>query len=161
DNVDQAIQGYEAALTVYTRQALPRDHLLTGRLLGQTLLLKRDWRSANMIYAGTREAFLLLFGEGLEEAEARDLIDEAGPMFAEAAYALAETGDREATLRTLSEGKARLMAVALRQQVLDLPPEKKARHAALRAEIRKQSRVAETTQGLEGAQALDHLKDLR
>ena len=63
--------------------------------------------------ASAREAFLLLFGQGLDEVEARDLIAEAGPLFAEAAYVAAQIGDRERALGLLSEGKARLMAVAL------------------------------------------------
>jgi hypothetical protein len=48
-----------------------------------------------------------------------------------------ERGELEAVLSLLSEGKARLMSVALRQQSLDLPPDKRARYATIRAEIRE------------------------
>jgi CHAT domain-containing protein len=161
NNVEQAIEAYKAALTVYTRYAFPRDHLRTAGGLAQSLLRKRDWVSASEVYRSAREAFLLQFGQGLDDAEARDLIEDAGPMFAEAAYATVELGDVDGALSLLSEGKARLMAVALRQLMLDLPPEKQARHAALKAEIRKQSRVVEKAPAVEGAQAIDHLSELR
>jgi CHAT domain-containing protein/DNA-binding transcriptional regulator YbjK len=160
DNLEAAIKSYKAALTVLTRDALPRDNLRTGALLGQALLDKHDWRAAPAVYAGARDAFLLLFGQGLEEAEAQSLIAEAGPLFAEAAYAAAETRDLPGALNLLSEGKARLMAVALRQQSLDLPPEKSAQLIKLKAEIRDWTQRAET-QGEEGARALEHLVRLR
>ncbi len=159
-NLEAAIEAYKAALTVRTREALPRDHLQTARQLGQTLLEKHDWRAAASVYAGAREAFLLLFGQGLEEAEAHDLIAQAGPLFAEAAYAAAETGDLPGALDLLSQGKARLMAVALRQQSLDLPPEKLAQLTKLKAGIREWTPRAEA-QGEEGAQALQQLVSLR
>jgi hypothetical protein len=72
---------------------LPRDHLRCALRLGQILLEKHEWKAASADYAGARAAFGLLVGQGLEEDEARDLIAEVGPMFAEAAYASAQTGD--------------------------------------------------------------------
>src|SRR5262249_1953232 len=46
-------------------------------------------------------------------------------------------------------------------QALDLPPEKRARHAALKAEIREMSRLAESTTGMDRAAALERLTALR
>src|SRR5262249_41150454 len=109
DNVETAIKALEAALTVRTREAFPREHLRTGRLLGRTLLDKQDWRAAGAAYASARDAFLLLFGQGLDQDEARDVIAEAGPLFAESAYAAAEMGDAPGALNLLSEGRARLL----------------------------------------------------
>ena len=160
DNLEAAIKAYKAALTIFTREAFPRDHLRTGRLLGQSLLDKHDWGAAGAVYASARDAFLLLFGQGLDEDEARDVIAEAGPLFAESAYAAAEMGDAPGALNLLSEGRARLMAVALRQQSLDLPPEKLAQLTKLKAEIRDWSARAEA-KGEEGASALEHLVSLR
>ena len=57
--------GYRAALTIYTQEAFPRDHLRSSRLLGRLLLIKRDWQSARENYDNARNAFLLLFGEEL------------------------------------------------------------------------------------------------
>ena len=51
-----------------------------------------EWAKAGLAYASARDAFLLLFGQGLNDAEARDLIAEAGPLFAEAAFAAAQRG---------------------------------------------------------------------
>lgn len=160
ENLEQAIKAYEAALTVHTAAAFPRDHLRTGHSLGQALSEKREWHAAGEAYATAREAFLILFGQGIEEAESRDLIAEAGSMFAEAAYAEAELGHREGALTVLSEGKAQRLTAALRQQSLDLPPEKRARYAVLKTEIREWSRLADA-EGSDGARALLHLSALR
>jgi CHAT domain-containing protein len=160
DNLEAGIKAYRAALTVRKREALPRDHLLTARLLGQALLEQHNWRAAKDIYVSAHDAFRLLFGQGLEETEAEDLIAEAGPLFSEAAYAAVETGDLARAFNLLSEGKAQLMAVALRLQSLDLPPEELAQVAKLRAEIRNWELQAEA-KGEEGARALQHLVELR
>ena len=99
----------------------------------------------------------MLFGEGLEESESRDLIAEAGPLFAQAAFATVERGEPETAWALMREGKARLLAVALRQQALDLPPEKRRRLDELRASIREVSRAYETAAGQERANLLDKL----
>jgi CHAT domain-containing protein len=161
DNLEKSISAYQAALTVFTREAFPREHLTAARLLGQDLLARHDWREAERIYASGREAFLLLFGQGLNEAEARDVITQAGPLFREAAYAAVERGEPEIGLSLLSEGKARLMSVALRQQSLEMPPEKRSRYDAIRAEIHQLSARAEIAKGMAAMQTLDTLTALR
>ena len=98
-----AIKAYEAALTVLTREAFPRDHLMTARLLGEAQLNKQDWRNADKAFAGAREAFSVLFGQGLHEEEARYLIEQAGPLFAEAAFAATQMGPRTERALDLSE----------------------------------------------------------
>ncbi len=124
-NRQLAIAAYEAALTVFTRDAYPRDHMNAGRLLGRMLLQNGNWHDAEPVYASARDAFLLLFGEGSEEAEARALIADAGPLFAEAAFAAIQRGDNEAALALADEGRARLLAVAMRLQALDLPTDRR------------------------------------
>jgi hypothetical protein len=161
DNLEKASGAYEAALTVPTREALPRDHLGTGRSLGGALLQAREWRKAGLAHASARDAFLLLFGQGLNEAEARDLITQAGPLFAEATYAAAELGESEKALALASEGRARLMAVALKLQGLDLPADKRKRLDELRADIRSADRTVEATQGSERAAAAEKLSRVR
>ena len=69
-------------------------------------------------------------------------------------------GDAPGALNLLSEGRARLLAVALRQQSLHLPPEKLAQLTKLKAEIRDWTPRAEA-KGEEGASALEHLVSLR
>ena len=75
---------------------------------GKNLLEARDWHKAGLACASARDTFLLLFGEGINDAEARDLIAEAGYMFAQAAFAAAQRG---ATLRPRSRLPAREGAI--------------------------------------------------
>ena len=70
-------------------------------------------------------------------------------------------GQTERALDLLNEGKARLMAVALRQQSLDLSPEQNALHEMLKDQIREWTRRAEAAKGIEGSEALQHLAALR
>jgi CHAT domain-containing protein len=161
DNLKKAIAAYEASLTVSTRAQLPRDHLHTGRLLGAALADARQWHKAGLVYADARGAFLQLFGLGLNEAEARDLIVEAGPMFADAAFAAAARGDLKAALDLANEGRARQLRVALRRQGVELPAEKRPRHDALTTELRGLEGIAASAKGAEAAAALDRVATLR
>jgi CHAT domain-containing protein/tetratricopeptide (TPR) repeat protein len=160
-NRERAIAGYEAALSVFTREAFPRDHLRTGRLLGRLLLQAGTWRKAGLAHASAREAFLLLFGQGLEEAEARTLITDAGPLFADAAFGALQRGETEAALELADEGRARLLAVALRLQALDLPAAEGRRLDELRLAIRAEQQAVEAAQGTERAAAIKRLVALR
>jgi hypothetical protein len=161
DNLDKAVAAYQAALTVHTREALPRLHLATARELGGVLLRAGHVHNASAAYASAREAFLLLFGEGLNEEDARDLIGRAGPLFAEAAFAAAQAGDGAKALELASESKARLLAVSLRLQGLSLPAGKRARLEAVRDSIRQQSHAYDSASGLDRSAALEKLAALR
>jgi len=159
ENLEAAIQAFEAALTVYTRAAFPRDCLNTSRFLGQALLETGQWAKARAVFGEARAAFLLLFGEGLDGAESRAAIEDAGSLFSDAAFAAAGMGDADAALSLASEGKARMLGAALRLQALDLPDDERARLEALRREIRADARAleAETATGPARAAALDRL----
>jgi CHAT domain-containing protein/tetratricopeptide (TPR) repeat protein len=161
ENVKASIAAWTAALTHFTRETLPREHLLVTRAVGRTLLEAGKWREAGLVYASARDAFLLLFGQGLDEAEARSLIEQAGPLFGEAAYAAAQDGDAEAALTLASEGRARLMAVALKLQGLALPPDKRRRLDGLRVEVRSADRAVAEAQGVARAAAVERLAALR
>ena len=160
-NLDEAIKGYQAALTVYTVEAFPREHLSTARDLAAVLLEMRNWRTASTVYSSARKAFQLLFGHGLDEFEAQELIAVAGPLFSESAYVAAQNGDLVEAFGLLAAGKARLMAVALRQESLELAPDKRARLAAIQSEIRELRPISESAKGEEGARALERLIVLR
>lgn len=162
ENLERAIEAYRAALTVFSpAEAWPMKHLLASRLLGQALLEAKDWRAASEALLAARAAFHLMFDEGPDETVARELIAQAGTLFPDAAYAAVQMGNLETALSLVNEGKARLLAVTLRQQSLDLPPDKRARHAALAAEIRELSRLTETSIGMDRADALERLTTLR
>lgn len=161
-NRAKAIAAYETALTVFTRDAYPRDHMITARSLGREFSEARDWPKAERAYASAREAFLLLFGQGLEEDDARTLVANAGPMFAEAAFAAVERRETEAALELASEGRARLLAVAMKLQSLELPAEQRQRLDELRAAIRAGHQAIDAAQGgADRAAALEKLIALR
>jgi CHAT domain-containing protein len=160
-NLDRAIGTYRAALAIHTTQAFPRDHLLTARLLGQALMAKGDWRGALEAFEAARTSFRVLFGQGLNEAEARDVVQEAGPLFTEAAYAAAELGDGKQALALLEEGKARLLAVALKLEGLSLAPAQRQRLDALRVQIREGEAAYQAAYGEEKAAKIAALGGLR
>ena len=160
-NRGHAIAAYEAALTVFTAEAHPRDHMLTARQLARVLSEAGEFRKAGPIYASARDAFLVLFGQGLDEAEARALIAGAGPLFAEAAFAALQRGETEAALELASEGRARLLAVSMKLQMLELPAGQRQRLDELRIAIRGEQQAAESAQGTERAAAIERLIALR
>lgn len=157
ENRARAIAAYEAALSVFTRDTFPVQHMETARTLARTLMEAKEWQKAGPVHASAREAFLLLFGQGLEEAETRSLIAQAGPLFAEAALAAVQRGEVETALELASEGRARLLAVALKLQALDLPADARRRLVELRAAIRAEQQAADTGSGLDRAPALEKL----
>ena len=157
ENRKKAVDAFEAALVVFQRNVDPRQHLRTSRLLARTLAEGGEWHKAAPHFASAREAFQLLFGEGLEEADTRALIGEAGPMFAEAAFAAIKRDETGLALEIASEGRARLLAVALKLQTLDVSPEVRKRVDELRASIRSAQQAAEKAQGLARSAAIEKL----
>jgi CHAT domain-containing protein/tetratricopeptide (TPR) repeat protein len=160
-NREMAIAAYEAALTVFTRDAFPHEHMRTGRALGHTLLQSGEWTDAGGVYQSAREAFLLLFGQGFDEAQASALIADAGPLFAEASLGAIERGDVETAIALADESRARLLAVSLRLQSLELSAESRARLDALRAAIRTAQAAAEAAAGADRGSAIEQLSVLR
>ncbi len=160
-NRQKAIASFEAALTVFTRDAAPLDHLRTSRLLGRVLLELGEWTRVAPIHASAREAFLLLFGQGVSEVEARALITEAGPLFADSAYAALQRQETEKAFELANEGRARLLAVSLKLQTIDLPADQRRRLDELRIAIRAGQEAADAAQGTDRAAAIDRLIDLR
>jgi CHAT domain-containing protein/tetratricopeptide (TPR) repeat protein len=161
DNLQRAIEAAQKAIQVYTPDTYPRDFLEQVVLLGPAFITTGNWPAAASLYREARKAFLVLFAGGLDEAQARDLLDSVGPLFALAAYVAVEQGQNETALGLLDEGKARLMAVALRQRGLDLSPESRDRYQRLRTDIRHWIDAAAAAKGVEGAQAIRNLEASR
>ncbi len=161
ENRRKAIAAFEAALTVFTWNAFPYDHLRTARLLGSTLLEAGELQKASLVQEDARDAFLVLFGQGIEEAETRALIADAGPLFAESAFTAAQLGKGEHALQLANEGRARLLSVAMKLQTIELPGDGRQRLDDLRRAIRSQKQAIETLQGSERAAALTKLATLR
>jgi CHAT domain-containing protein/tetratricopeptide (TPR) repeat protein len=160
-NRAQSTAAYEAALSVFTRETAPLEHLRTARRLGRIQLQSGEWNKAGVTLAGARDAFLLLFGQGLEDVESRALVAEAGPMFADAAYAAVQRGEKETAIQLASEGRARLLAVAMKLQTLEFPAERRAQLEDLRAAIQATQQAVDATHGTERGKALDKLVSLR
>ena len=160
-NRQKAIANFEAALGVFTRDAAPLDHLRTSRLLGRVLLEAGQWTRVAPVHASAREAFLLLFGQGVSDAEARALIADAGPLFADSAYAALQRRETEKAFELANEGRARLLAVALKLQSVDLAVDQRLRLDELRVAIRAGQEAADAAQGTERAAAIDRLIGLR
>ncbi len=161
DNRRKAIAAFEAALTVFTRDAFPYDHLRTARLLGSTLLEAGELQKAGLAQEDAREAFLVLLGQGIEEAETRALIGDAGPLFAESAFVAAQRGEGEHALQLANEGRARLLTIAMKLQTIELPDDERRHLDDLRHAIRAEKQAVETLQGSERADALTKLASLR
>jgi CHAT domain-containing protein/tetratricopeptide (TPR) repeat protein len=157
ENRARAIAAYEAALSVFTRDTFPLQHMETARALARNYMEAKEWQKAGPVHASAREAFLLLFGQGLEEVETRALIAEAGPLFSEAALAAVQRGEVEGALELASEGRARLLAVAMKLQALDLPADARQRLDELRIAIRAEQQVVDAARGVERVAALEKL----
>jgi tetratricopeptide (TPR) repeat protein len=160
-DTERAIAAQNAALTVFAIETFPREHMNSARGLGELYAKLGAWDQAKQSYEGTRKAFLLLFGEGLDEIDARDLIDKIGPLFSEMAYAVSALGNQREAFEILNEGKAQQLAVALRQQALHLPPEKQERYYTIRKDLRESARTLEASEGAEGIGAQQHIIALR
>jgi CHAT domain-containing protein/tetratricopeptide (TPR) repeat protein len=161
ENLARAIGSYEDALTVHTPEQYPRDHMMTAAQLGAAALETHQWAKAATALSSAREDFLLLFGAGLDEAAALDLLRLADSLFSDAAYVAVELGDPAAALALANEGRARLLSVSLKLQTLDLPADRRLRLDQLRQAIRDEERRIETIDDEGRRGALDRVIALR
>jgi CHAT domain-containing protein/tetratricopeptide (TPR) repeat protein len=161
ENRRKAIAAFEAALTVFTRDGYPQDHMRTARLLGGVLLRAGELKKASLAQDDARAAFLVLLGQGPDEAEARSLIADAGPLFAESAFTAAQLGDGERALTIANEGRGRLLTLAMRQQTLKLGEAEQRRLEELREAIRTARTTVGTTHGDDRIKALAQLAGSR
>ncbi|MFN6518187.1 MAG: CHAT domain-containing protein [Nostoc sp. CreGUA01] len=113
DNLEQAIAAYERALEVRTRAAFPKDCLQTARNLGNLHFEQQTWAKAASAYTTALEAgeilyqsAILLDGKAAELAATNNL-----PRLA--AYALARSGNLQAAVLTLEQGRARGLSETL------------------------------------------------
>jgi len=160
ENLEAAIKAYEAASTFIMRDTYPHYSLVLSRRLADIWIELGNWQNAQPALGSAKEVFFVLFGEGIDEEEARRLISLAGSQFADLAYAQARIGDTKTALATLSEGRALLLSAALRQQSLPFTPAEQTAYQSLRLEIKEWAKLAEA-KGTEGADALQHLSAAR
>jgi tetratricopeptide (TPR) repeat protein len=160
-NIDKAIESLHLALSVRTTESFPRSHLSTATVLGQALNAKGDWASALDAFDSARTSFRVLFGQGLNEAEARGLLQEAGPLFTDAAYAAAAKGEVKRAFELLEEGKARLLAIALKLDRLPVSAADRKKLDELRRQIREGEAAYEAARGEEKTAKIARLSQLR
>lgn len=152
-----AIAAYQSALTVQTKDADPRAHFDLARTLAQTLVEDGDCAAAGPHFASARDAFTVLFGQGLDDADTRQLVAHAGPMFAEAAHCAAALGNVADAVQLASESRARLLGASLKLQSLALSPEQHRRLEDLRGAVRAQQSAVDAAQGADRDAALRRL----
>jgi CHAT domain-containing protein/tetratricopeptide (TPR) repeat protein len=160
-SIGPAIAAYQAALSVRTLEAMPRRHLRSARMLGELQAEAGDWASATVTLSSARSAFLMLIGQGLEDAEVQDLVTEAGTLFNLLGYLQLRTGEGMRALGTLAEGRARLMNVALKQLTLPIASHRRERFESLRADVRRASEDMHGLSAQDGARTLQRLGALR
>ena len=158
----KSIAAFEASLTVFTRDGYPHDHLRGARLLGRELLEGGDYVKAGQAFASAREAFLVLLGQGIEEADAKALLADAGPLFADAAFAAAQRGD--APIRAAARQRGTRAPADGRHEAANA--RSRARRAAAgwtscAAPSRREKQAIETAQGTDRADAIQKLVALR
>jgi len=139
----------------------PQQYLLTAYKLGRTLIEVRDWVGAQVAFERARRAYAIL-ARGVDgEADAGVLFDLAPNLFVDSALVAAELGAAHTAFTLLDEGKARVLAMALRQQRLELPLPQRARFDALKHEIGKLEDGIDRLQDGEKYSAVARLAQLR
>jgi CHAT domain-containing protein len=120
ENLELAIAAYERALEVYTRAAFPKECLGTARNLGNLHFKQQTWTEAASAYTKALEAAAILYqsailldGKAAELAATNDLPRRT-------AYALARSGNLQASVLTLEQGRARGLSETLDRDRADL-----------------------------------------
>jgi CHAT domain-containing protein len=120
DNLELAIAAYERALEVYTCEAFPRDCLRTARNLANLHFDQQTWAKAAIAYTKALEAGEILYQSAiLLDGKAAELA-ETSNLPRRAAYALARSGDLQASVVSLERGRARGLSDTLDRDRADL-----------------------------------------
>ncbi|MGJ5199632.1 CHAT domain-containing protein [Bradyrhizobium sp. HKCCYLRH1030] len=158
---DQAELHLNAARPLLSPETRPREHLQVVHALGNVAAARSDWPQALAHYQDAIATFRLLFGMGLDQAEAREVISSSRSLFADAAFAAAKLGDLHNAFRLLEDGKARLLNLSLRIDSLKLSADERSRRDELLAKINNAERQYRLATGLRKASALTELDALR
>lgn len=120
DNIEKAIAAFEFSLKVFSIQDFPQQCRQTATNLGNLHSEQQAWAEAASAYTTALEAgeilyqsAILLDGKAAELAETNNLPRRA-------AYALARTGDLQAAVLTLEQGRARGLSENLDRDRSDL-----------------------------------------
>ena len=119
ENLGQAVRHFRAALlgnSVDDRRAISY-----GRALGNALIALGRYDEARDALKIAARAAERLIGLGIDEAQLRDVLADAGDIYVLAGFAAAKTGHPREALEILSSGKARLLFTTYLSEQLDLP----------------------------------------
>ncbi|MHC5862236.1 CHAT domain-containing protein, partial [Nostoc sp.] len=120
DNLKVAIAAYQLALQVYTCEAFPKECLGTARNLGNLYFEQQAWAEAASAYTKALEAAEILYQSAiLLDGKAAELAA-TNSLPSRAAYALARSGNLQAAVLTLEQGRARGLSETLNQDRADL-----------------------------------------
>ena len=135
ENLGQAVRYFRTALLgngVDDRRAISY-----GRALGNALIALGRYDEARDALKIAARAAERLIGLGIDEAQLRDVLANAGDIYVLASFAAAKTGHPREALEILSKGKARLLFTAYLSEQLDLPHVEVAELRRLRGELQQ------------------------
>ena len=135
ENLEQAVRFYRAALL--GEAVDDRAAISYGRALGNTHIALGHYDEARDALKIASRAAERLIGLGLDEAQLRDVLDDAGDIYVLAGFAAAKTGHPDEALDILSSGKARLLFASYLSEQLDLRPAEVSELRRLRGELQQ------------------------
>ncbi|NJM49234.1 MAG: CHAT domain-containing protein [Alkalinema sp. RU_4_3] len=120
ENIEQAIECYKDCMTIFTPELLPDDCRRTARSLGNLYMEQQRWTEAETSYRQALKAAEILYqNANLLDSKAAELAATAD-LPRRAAYAMARTGNFQAAVETLEQGRARGLSESLDRDRTDL-----------------------------------------
>lgn len=141
DNLEQAVRYYRQA--VLGNPLGQRWPITAGHALGNALIALGRYEEALDALLIASRATESLIGPGINEAQLRDVISDAGDIYVLSAFAASKLNDNRRALMLLSEGKARMLFTELAADDLDLSLSEMSEIRKLRAELQKQEAALE------------------
>jgi len=124
DNLEKAIEGYQAALQVITHEVMPHDHRQTQRNLGHLHFDENNWQAAHSAYKAALQTTETLYT--LDEGSAEGLqaeLAENEDLAARASYCLAKLGHFDEAVVTLEQGRTRAFSETYNATLLKMASE--------------------------------------
>ena len=143
DNIELAINAYKAALTVCTREGLPLGFISTEKGLAQAYESRPNGSARdNQLAAADADVAAMatvddLIGDGFNQRQIEDLMNQAGDLYRAAAMRAVSRGDVLNAISIAERGRARLLNAQLRIDVdaRALSPSQASQLTALREEL--------------------------
>jgi CHAT domain-containing protein len=139
ENLRRAIACFEAALTVFTPEAYPDECRKAARGLGDLYFGERQWSQGKASYTMAIKSTDALFKVAATEVSRQAELAEAGNLFSDSAFCLAQLGQFNEAVEQLEAGKARGLAEALTRDRASLDgvrPEDQAAFEVVRSRIK-------------------------